>query len=890
MMFDLEEAIKQWLHQLRKSPGFEDGDIAELEVHLRDHIEVEMDNGSTAEQSYNKATASFGPVDSAGDEMLKSRSIYEKLPKNRNLELSETTSTKPLVVYLFLLYNYLKITARNFRNDRTYVFINVAGLTAGMIVFCLIMLYVKYEYSVDQYHENKDFIYRIAQQEEGKLHMGDDRSAVTMAPLGPTIKEEFSEVEYATRIMLNRDVLIRNGEEVFLEPAVYGLDPDAFKIFTFEYLHGNPDTYLKDKYSVVITESIARKYFEDTNPAGKSILLKDEIEFEVVGVIKDMPANSHFRMDIMVPFETMLEITERTDLLQNWGANSNYTYLLLNRQSDPSELESKFPSMLEKYIQPVYTRMFLQDFSNIHTHSDVAHDIAPTAPKKRLLIFITISIFILLIACINYINLATARATRMVKEVGIRKVIGATRGDIITQFLGESFLLTFFSILLALILVALALPSYRQATELDLTLGLLLRPQFILTILLAGGVVGIVSGSYPAFVVSARKPITALKGNLPKSTRGLFMRYALVIIQFSISGCLIISTFFVAQQLAFIQNRDMGFSREHILTLRVNDLDLMARMPEFKEELRKIPGVLSVSSSTNLPHNINSSTTARWPGKPEELKWPIYSALVDDEFVDLFDIEIVQGRNFSREEGNASRSILINEAAARSLPWEEPVGEEMIYYPDTFRIIGVMKDFHLHSLHLEIMPLHLLFNDYTWDVSMKISAAGIVNTIADIKNTKESLSEKYPFTYTFFEAEFDKAYKTEMKTGELAKWFAFIAIIIACLGLFGMATLTGEQRIKEIGIRKIQGATVFDLVFLLSKNLTRLVIIAFMIAAPVSYYFMHKWLNDFAYHIKLGAFVFLGTLFIMLALSWMTIGYRAYRFANSNPVDALRDE
>ncbi len=258
-------------------------------------------------------------------------------------------------------------------------------------------------------------------------------------------------------------------------------------------------------------------------------------------------------------------------------------------------------------------------------------------------------------------------------------------------------------------MVALALPYYRQTTELDLTLGLLLRPQFILTILLAGAVVGIVSGSYPAFVVSARKPITALKGNLPKSTRGLFMRYALVIIQFSISGCLIISTFFVTKQLAFIQNRDMGFSREHILTLRVNDLDLMARMPEFKEELRKIPGVLSVSSSTNLPHNINSSTTARWPGKPEEVQWPIYSALVDDEFVDLFDIEIVQGRNFSREEGNASRSILINEAAARSLPWEEPVGEEMIYYPDTFRIIGVMKDFHLHSLHLEIMPLHLLF-------------------------------------------------------------------------------------------------------------------------------------------------------------------------------------
>lgn len=346
--------------------------------------------------------------------------------------------------------HYLKIILRTFLRSKVYTCINITGLSTGMAVFILIMLYVNYEYSVDQYHENKDNIYRVVQQEKGNMHMGDDRFAVTMAPLGPAIKDEFSEVKCASRIAFHTEAIIKNGQETTLEPLVHGVDPDAFNMFTFEYVHGNPNDYLKNKYSAVITESIARKYYKDAYPLGKTFRFQDGQDFEVVGVIKDMPANSHFRMNIMVPFETLLEITNSTGKLQNWGTNAFYTYILLNESNDPNALEAKFPGLLEKYMGEVYTRLYLQDFSTIHIRSDIPHDIAATVDVKRLHIFTTIAILILLIASINYMNLASALAGRRAKEVGIRKVVGAYQHNIVTQFIGESVLITVFSLVFSL--------------------------------------------------------------------------------------------------------------------------------------------------------------------------------------------------------------------------------------------------------------------------------------------------------------------------------------------------------------------------------------------------------------------------------------------------------
>jgi len=795
-----------------------------------------------------------------------------------------------------MLQHYLKTIIRTILKSKAYTLINITGLATGMVVFILISLYVNYEFGVDQYHKNKDRIYRIVKQEKGNIYMGNDRFAVTCAPLGPAIQEEFPEIEAATRIVSGWNTLIRNGEETILEPSIHGIDPEAFKIFTFEYLYGNPDTFLKDKYSAVISESIAKKYFKNENPIGKTFLFKEEIEFEVVGVIKDMPDNSSFRMDIMLPFVTFLEITGRANQLEDWRNSSYYTYFLINDGSDPSRLEEKFPALLEQHSEDQHdegnfsTRLYLEKFSKIHLYPNTHFDHARTTNINSLYIYSTIAFLILLIACINYMNLATARATIRAKEVGIRKVSGAHRYNLIVQFLGESLLLTFISLIISLLIVVLCLPYFEQFVELDLSLNVLQNPDLLIILLVVCGFVGIVSGSYPAFTLSAFKPITVLKGNFSKSVKGSRLRSILVVTQFAISGCLIISALIITQQLTFIQNKDMGYDRDHIITLRFHDQDIVNKMPVFKEELEKARGVMKVSTSSNLPNNITNLNDIRWPGKPDDIFWSIYTCRVDYDFIDLYGIEIIEGRNFSREAGDEHGAVLINESAARLLPWKDPIGRELINWKDTCKIVGIVKDFHQHSLHQEIMPLQLFFNDSQWNVSIKILGNDIDESLAEIKKIKETFSDKYPFTYTFFDEEFDKAYKTEQKTGKLAKLLTLITIVIACLGLYGLASYSAEQRIKEVGIRKILGAPIGQLIYMLSKDFTLLVIISFIISAPIAYYFMQIWLSDFAYHINIGMVTFLGTLVIMILISWSTVGYRTFRVANSNPVNSLRDE
>lgn len=795
-----------------------------------------------------------------------------------------------------MIRHYFKIILRSALKSKIYSLINIVGLSTGMVVFILIMMYVNYEYSVDSYHENKDRIYRIAKQEIGNMYLGDDRFAVTMAPLGPTVKIEFPEVERAARIGRGWKVLIRAGENTHLEDIVYGLDPDAFNMFTFEYLSGNPENFLNDKYTAVVTESIAKKYFEDQDPLGQTFLYEDKEQFKVVGVIKDMPANSHFRMEVILPFETLMEVTNSTYYLDNWQSSSHYTYIMLNKGSNPNALEAKLPAMWEKYTADIddmdatTTRFFLQPFSKIHLHSDIHFDLAATVDIKQLYIFETIAILILLIACINYMNLASARAALRAKEVGIRKVAGAYRRDLIMQFLGESTLITFCSLAISLVVITVIIPYFEQFTELTLTINLLQKPEIPLILILLCMLIGLVSGSYPAFMLSAFKPIAVLKGSYIKTGRGARLRNGLVITQFAISACLIISSLIITRQLQYIQNKDMGYQRDHILTFRLIDQELINKMPLFKEELLKVPGVVQVASSKNLPNYISSSTMARWVGMVEEEEFSIYQSMIDQDFIDLYDIDIVEGRAFSAELDRPGRAVLINESAARTLAWDNPFDRELISWKDTARIVGVIKDFHQHSLHQAIMPLQLFYSDKEWNVSIRITGENIPQTLAGIQKTKELFSETYPFNYTFFDDEFNKAYKKEQNTGKAAGWFTVITIIIACLGLYGLATFTAEQRIKEVGIRKVLGAPLTQLVFMLSRDFTYPVIISFVLAVPVSYYFMNHWLSNFAYHVPINFVTFLFTFCGMVMLAWFTVGYRTFKVAGSNPVNALKEE
>ena len=795
-----------------------------------------------------------------------------------------------------MLQHYIKITLRTIRKSKIYTLINVAGLSTGMVVFILIMLYVNFEYSVDQYHQNKDRIYRIVKQEEGNMYLGKNRFAVTMAPLAPTVLEEFPEIKSATRFVRTWNVIITNGEETILEPIVYGTDPESFDIFSFSFLHGNPETFLRKKYSMVISETIARKYFKNENPIGKVLLYNEEVELAIEGVIKDMPFNSHFRMDIILPFETLLELTNRKEDLSNWNNNSYYTYILLQDNSNPKILEEKFPALLLKYSADEHiiaghkTRLYLEKFSKIYLHSDIHFDLGSTADINRIYIYSTIAILILLIACINYMNLASARATVRAKEIGIRKVAGASRDNLIFQFLGESLFLSFLSLLFSLFFVSIMLPYFANFVELELTMNFLTEPGLLFILILVCLSVGVIAGSYPAFALSGYKPILVLKGYFARTDNGSKLRKALVIIQFTISGCLIISSLIITRQLSYIQNKDMGYEKEHILTFRLIDRSVMDKIPVIKEELKKLPEVLDVSVSSNLPNNISSSTYVMWPGKPEDIKWMIYTGQVDHNFVDLYEIDIVKGRNFSSETGSEKDVVIINETAARALPWEEPIGKELVNWRDTCIIVGVMKDFHQHSLHQEIMPLQLFLNEQTSTVSIKVSGNNLKHTISEIRRIKESFSDKYPFTYSFFDEEFDKAYKVERKTEKMAEFFTIITIIIACLGLYGLATFTAEQRVKEVGIRKVMGAPVYQLIYMLSKDFTIPVFLSFLISVPVAYYLMNNWLNNFAYHIEIGLFHFLITLVLMILVAWLTISFRTFRVAVLNPVNSLRHE
>jgi putative ABC transport system permease protein len=797
-----------------------------------------------------------------------------------------------------MIKHYFKVLFRTALKSKLYTSVNITGLSTGMVVFILIMLYVNYEYSVDAYHENKDRIYRIAKQEEGNMYMGDDRFAVTMAPLGPAVKAEIPEVEQSSRIARGWNPLIRAGDETHLERGIYGIDPDAFKIFTFEYVSGNPDSFLKEKYTAVITESVAKRYYQDQEPVGQTLQYEDKEQFKVVGVIKDMPVNSHFRMDIMIPFETLLEITNSARNLQEWGNSSYYTYILLHEDADPSAMEAKLATLAEKYIvdkddpNDTPTRLFLQPFPKIHLHSDIHFDIGATVDIKQLYIYETIAILILFIACINYMNLASARATLRAKEVGIRKVAGAQRRDLILQFLGESLLITFCSLAISLVATVLIIPYFEQFTELNLSINLLHHPRLLIMLIGLCLAVGLFSGSYPAFMLSSFRPMAVLKGRYIKGAGGTGLRHSLVVVQFAISGCLIISSLIITRQLQYIQNKDMGYQREHIVTFRLMDKDLINKMPVLKEALLKIPGVLQVASSTNLPNSISSNTGVKWPGKPDDVEWSIYQGSIDASFISLYDMEIVEGRNFSPALDKSGRAVLINESAARELPWDNPVGQELINWKDTARIVGVMKDFHQHSLHLPIMPLQLFYRDSEWYVyvSIRITGDNIPQTLDKIQAVKESFSDTYPFTYAFFDDEFNHAYKKEQKTGKAVGWFTVITIIIACLGLYGLATFTAEQRIREVGIRRVLGARIMPLVFMLSRDFTYPVVISFVVAVPAAYFFMDRWLSDFAFHVPINPTAFVTTLIGMVIVACLTVGYRTFKVARSNPVDSLKEE
>ncbi len=784
--------------------------------------------------------------------------------------------------------NYFKITLRNIKSSKLYSALNIIGLAVGLASFILIALYVQFELSFDKYHENAYRIYRVVR--EGRTF--------TPAPLGPALKENFPEVEAVTRIIQNKNMVISHEQNSFLEDEFYWAGPETFKIFTIPFLMGDPETVLKNPFSIVISQKMAKKYFGDEDPIGKVLNVNNQTDFTVAGIFFDMPSNSHFVMDFIVPYKDYWQINGGD--ITHWRANFSYTYFLLKEGANPALLESKIHSVIEKplfelagFKKPYPKMYFIQPITEIHLHSHRLQEVSINNDIKYIYLFSSIAFLILSIACINYMNLATARSVRRSKEVGMRKVVGAQRKQLILQFLGESVTMTVLALVLSILIILLILPAFNNLVERPLSFDPLSNPQLFIGLIFIVVFVGLFAGSYPAMSVSGFKPITVLSGVFTRSSKGKKLRNGLVLFQFSITIILFISTLTIKEQLNFMKNVDVGYNKEQIITLSTRDRAVRQNIEAIKTELLQYPDVTAVSTSAGLPNDIDTFMSRYLnTNKPDELITIFYNS-VDYDFIDLYDIEIVEGRNFSREfTSDANGVFLVNEAAVKAAEWESPVGRKFTHWSGkTGEIVGVMKDFHLHSLHSPIDPLYIYLNPRAVSkISIKINPSNIPTTIDYVKSVMKKFSPNYPFEYSFFDEVFDRAYHTEQRMVNIFSSFAFLAIIIACLGLFGLSTYAVEQRTKEIGIRKVVGASVPGIAILLSKQFTKWVLIANIFAWPAAYVFMKNWLQDFAYRINLGWHIFVMSAILALVIALITVSYQSIKAAVANPVESLRYE
>ena len=810
---------------------------------------------------------------------------------------------KYLVWWSFIMLRHYAITAwRHIKRQKIYSIINIAGLALGITFFILIMLYVRFELSFDRHNPNAHRIYRVAKElPAGHTHGGKTEMVNTTPNLAPTLMAEYPEVESATRLCRRRNVLLTHDNNHYLEEEVFFTDPQVFDILSISLIAGNPRTALSDPLSIILSQKTAAKYFGNENPIGKIVRYGDSLELEVTGILKNMPRNSHFIMDIMIPFETFGTITNLD--LNSWQNNFCATYILLTEGSHPDALEEKIPELYRKHAKEEnwpggrrYARPFLQSLTSIHLYSDLDGELGPNNDIKNVYLFSTIALLILIIACINYMNLTTARSIQRGKEAAIRKIIGAQRHHLIKQFYGESLIFTLIALIISLAFAQLLLPAFNAFVERDLSLSLLIHPVLILGVFLVVGFVSLLSGSYPALLIASFLPAFGLKRPGLRGQKGRFLRKSLVVFQFAVSIGLIIGALVVHRQLEFIKNQDVGYDKDQIVVIRLHDRNVKESLEALKSELRAHPDVMAVTATDTLPNNIQSEISPKWPGMPEDYGFfDIYISYVDEEYLKVFGMDLAEGRNFSLEfPSDAQSAFIFNETLVKTLEWEQPLGREFQHWDGQIgRVVGVIKDFNFHSLHRHIDPMCLYYHkDQRWIyyLSAKIRGGRIPETLGFMEKTWKKFSPEYPFDYSFFDDLFDRAYRLEQRLGIMFRVFSFLAVFIACLGLFGLAAFTAEQRTKEIGVRKVLGASQKSIFVLLSTEFAKWVLIANAFAWPVAYMAMNKWLQGFAYRAPLAPWIFALATALTLAVALGTVTTQTVKIATTNPADVLRYE
>lgn len=800
-----------------------------------------------------------------------------------------------------MLVNYLRIALRNFRRQPGYTLLNILGLTLGIAATLFIMLYLTEELSYDKHHEKADRIYRISSD----ITETDDafRWSSTQIPLAPQLKADYPEVEQFVRFVEDGRNRFSDGDRFFFVEKTYIVDSTVNDVFTFNYLEGDPATALNEPNSLVLSKSVADRIFGDNQKIGATLKTSSGTAYKVTGVYEDMPKNSHLIANAMFSGNSFDWLND--DNPRRWGGFNLYSYVLLKEGSDPKAFEKQLPDVVKKYVAVIFdqfdikVRYELLPLTSIHLTSDFEGEPEPRGNMGFIYIFGAIALFILLLAAINYMNLATARATKRAMEVGIRKVLGSERWQLVGQFLSESILFTIVSLALSLILVQLLLPFFNSYFELQLSSSLLWSAPILLGALGIVLLIGIVGGSYPAFYLSAFPPIAVLKGSMSKGSGNPLLRKSLVIIQFIITLFMLAGTGVIYDQMNYLRNKDLGFNKDHILTYEIGNEEDQAKYPILRKKLLENPKIINVGTSSSTPgqgygknlFNIENST-----GQMEQKGIDAFN--VDIDYFPTLGVEMVTGRGFSNEiSTDSTEAVLVNESMVKRMGWTDPIGKKVQFgTEDTLsihRVIGVVKDFHQQSLYEPISALMFVpgINSHRNHVRINPSSPQEVQEIINyVKKQWTSIFPNQPFEYSFVDAAFMDLYKTDQIRARIFSVFSILMIIVACLGLIGLASFTAEQRTKEIGIRKILGASTKDLVYLLTHNFLLLAAIAALPAFLAAWYFMTQWLDTFAYHANLNYWLFLIAFVLTVLITLLMTGYHAMKAAWGNPIKALRFE
>ncbi|MEO1259022.1 MAG: ABC transporter permease [Bacteroidota bacterium] len=800
-----------------------------------------------------------------------------------------------------MLRNYLTIALRNFRRQPGYTFLNIFGLTLGIAATLFILLYITEETRYDTHHERADRIFRISSD----ITEPDDhfRWAVTQDPLAPTLKAEYPEVEEYVRFIENGRTRFEHQDRFFFEERIYIVDSTVCDVFTFDFIEGDANTALIEPNSIVVNESMARRIFGDKSPIGELLKTTSDREYKVTGVYKDMPNHSHIIADAMISANTFPGIMNPSP--GSWGSFNIYSYVLLRADADPDAFAAKLPEVIEKYVAVIFdefgikVKYELLPLKSIHLTSDFEGEPEPTGQLGFLYIFGAVALFLLLIACINYMNLSTARATKRAMEVGVRKVLGSERKQLIGQFLSESILFTLIALVLSFLVVHLLLPAFNATFEVELGRGLLWSTPVLSGALGIVILVGILGGSYPAFYLSAFEPMKVLKGSLAKGTGNPSLRKVLVTVQFAITIFMLIGTGIIYDQMNFLRNKDLGFDKEHVMTFSLQGRSVREKYPVIREKLLQNPKITAVGTSSTTPGRGYSKNLCNFEtnkGSMEQYGVDLYG--VDYEFFPTLGAEFVAGRNFSSEYGtDSTNAVLINEAMVERFDWDDPIGKKFqAGTNDTLPymlVIGVVKNFHQRSLYEPISPLLFYPQANNRIVHARLNPQNpqeLSQTINAVEQEWRAVFPNTPFEYDFVDASFMELYEADQVRARIFTLFSALMILIACLGLLGLASFTAEQRTKEIGIRKVMGAQTTDIVYLLTRNFVFLVAFATLPAFLAAWYFMNKWLDTFAYHTKMNFLLYGLAFFAVVMITILTTGYHALRAAQGNPVEALKWE